>query len=165
MIKNILEKNLIPAIGDASALAQIFVVILFFENYLILFQETSLFQLTIDLGNIQLTPFIWFFIFIAVGRFVWIAISFLINFIKDKTNFAFDNEKLDSKHHFNAFLLFVLSFTYLISIESFNHQFVPFNVEEHWFLYHLFKIPLLLTILATMLIVGFSDIKYSWEKD
>ncbi|GAA5044262.1 hypothetical protein GCM10011506_47870 [Marivirga lumbricoides] len=165
MIKSVLEKNLIPVIADASALAQIFVVILFFENYLILFQEASLFQLTIDLGNIQLAPFIWFFIFIASGRFVWIASSFLIGFIKDKINSDFDSIKLDSKHHFNAFLLLILSFTYLINIENFNNQFVPFNVEEHWFLYYLFKSPLLLTIFASFIIIVFSDIRYSWEKE
>lgn len=157
MNKEFLYKNFLAVISNSLALAQVFVVILFFENYFIYSQKTSLFDLTIDFDHIALNPFLWFFFFIAGAKIVWFIIVYvLVELINIRLDFQDDGIKFSSNVHFTIFLLICLSAVYLHSI-SMNTSMAPFNAEQHCFLFMLYEgVFYIITTFGvlTMLIIG-----------
>ncbi len=164
MDKNFLSKNFLTVINDSTALAQVFVVILFFENYLITFQQSSLFQLTIDFDSVELAPFLWFFVFIAGFKVLWWIFHLIAVLIRSKLDWLNMDFQLNSKIHFLAFLLVCLISFYFYNINKDDHAFAPFDVGKHPFLFNLFQIPGLAALLLGALITLFTDIKYAGDE-
>lgn len=165
MDKGFLSKNFLAVINDSTALAQVFVVILFFENYLITFEQSSLFQLTIDFDSIELAPFLWFFVFIAGFKLLWWVFHITLALIKSKLDWLLDTDfPLSSKIHFLAFLLVWLIGFYFYNINKDDHAFAPFDVEQYPFLFKLFQLPGLAALLLGGLITLYADIKYTGDE-
>ena len=137
----------------------VFVVILFFENYLIYFDQSSLFRLTVDFDSIKLAPLLWFFYFIAFSKIFWWTFHFCINMIKSKLGWSNDDFCLNSKVHFLSLLLVVPIAAYFLKITN-DHSFAPFNVEQYPFLFKLFQAPGMIILLLGILVILFADIKY-----
>ena len=66
-----IKKNLFNVIHDNIALANVFIFVLFFENYLIISQDNSLLSTTFDFKTISLQPFILFLVFIVLSKILW----------------------------------------------------------------------------------------------
>lgn len=107
--------NFFNAINSDFSLAQIFVVILFFENYLIYIENSSLLNISIDLGNLKPAPFVLFFIFITVAKIGWQFCSHILDSLKDRIGQPQHGVLVSKKVHFTVFLLFVLSSVYMFN--------------------------------------------------
>jgi len=122
------NKNLIPAIGSTKALVHVFIVILFFENYNILAQGKSLFNISITFDKIHLAPFISFFFFIVVTKVIWSLIWGIRNHIWYKPK----EYKYCRKASFAAFLLALLLLFYLIINIINEFVYAPINLKQNF---------------------------------
>ncbi len=127
------KKQVFNVINDNTALAQVFVVIFFFEDYLIIFQDTSLLQTTLDFKTISLQPFVLFFVFIALSKVLWFLWHLLIMWLKSKAGLREEgNGEVYKKASVLAFMLCILLFVYFGLVET-DQTFAPVSALEHPF--------------------------------
>jgi len=141
MIKNILSfsRSVIPAIESTKSLMQLFVVILFFENFSLLFYKKTLWTLNIQFKQIELKPFLCFFFFLAVSKMLWFAVDTAKNFLSRENE---DDLKIDGQSSFLMFVLSILIFCYLFIIDG-RQELTPV-AESGIFLRGLYKSALAL---------------------
>jgi hypothetical protein len=139
-----LKGDMLAVLRNSLVLAQVFVLIFFFENYLIYFNHPSLFLTTLDFKHIPLHPFVTFFFFVAFFRVLWAGFHLLWTFIRG--NWWINDFILHSNVVFTAFLLSFLIGCYLWNI-TFQDSFTPVNEVEH---------PILNSIFYSFVIVAFS---------
>src|SRR5579859_3986635 len=65
------KSKLFAVIDDSRALVHVFIVIFYFEDFMICSKNTSLLRATITFDSIPLLPFIIFFALVAVLRALW----------------------------------------------------------------------------------------------
>jgi len=139
-----IKDKLIPAIDDTRVLVHVFIVIFFFEDYLIITQQTSLLNTTISFSSIPLQPFVIFFAALAVGRLAWWYIHLSIEAIKQfrGDGYTGDQSKRDS---YTSFLLFIFSVVYTWQF-VFNESIRPVRRVEHPALFYFIGAALALTV-------------------
>uniref|UniRef100_UPI00261D1EF2 hypothetical protein n=1 Tax=uncultured Maribacter sp. TaxID=431308 RepID=UPI00261D1EF2 len=125
------NKNLIPAIGSTIALVHVFIVILFFENYFIVFQKKSLLDVSISFDELQLAPFIYFFFSIALLKVIWFIVCVLRTFVFYKyIPLNVDNTTTSAHTSFALFVLIVLLGFYLSNAST---DYLPINEATHFY--------------------------------
>ncbi|HJW29483.1 MAG TPA: hypothetical protein VJ508_09535 [Saprospiraceae bacterium] len=139
-----IKDKLIPAIDDTRVLVHVFIVIFFFEDYLIITQQTSLLNTTISFSSIPLQPFVIFFAALAVGRLAWWYIHLSIEAVKQfrGNGYTGDQSKRDS---YTSFLLFASSLVYCWQF-AFNESIRPLKWAEHPYWFGFFCIALIATV-------------------
>jgi hypothetical protein len=139
-----IKDKLIPAIDDSRVLVHVFIVIFFFEDYLIIAQQTSLLNTTISFSSIPLQPFVIFFAALAVGRILWWYIHLSYESIQQfrGRGYTGDQSKRDS---YTAFLLGASSFVYGCLFTA-NESIRPLKWDEHPYWFGFFCIALIATI-------------------
>ncbi|AUC76028.1 hypothetical protein [Olleya sp. Bg11-27] len=134
MLSGLANKNLISAINSTKSLIQVFIVILFLENYLIISTQKSLFNTSISFEKIHIAPFLFYFLSVAVAKFLWFVIFSIKLFIPFKI-FSFKKEEEESNNKipistsFRLFLLFILSSIYLVLLSG--KECLPFDNEKY----------------------------------
>lgn len=162
-MNSVISKNILSFISHSIVLAQMFVIILFFECYSIKFENQSLFDLTVNFDDIHLKPFFAFLYFIAVCRIVWV----LLNLIKFTFNlYTIDlSTEFSSKVSFTAFLLLILCSYYFIILND-QPDLAPFYKKENTIFNKLYIMPFLLIIFGSTYITILGTINLSnSEKD
>lgn len=157
------KKQLFNVINDNAALAQVFVVIFFFEDYLILVEKKSLLDTTLDFDKITLHPFILFFVFIALAKTFWFLWHMGLVLLKHKLDLLSGEGDIYKKVSVLAFMLGILLFTYYGLVES-NPMLAPVNTNDHPFLSRLVMAFILVPILACM-IISMMNVNYDKEKN
>lgn len=143
-MNDFLKNKLIQAIDDSRVLIQVFIVIFFFEDFLIISQKTSLLQIAIKLDSISPLPFVLFFVIIAASWVLWYSVHLIIYAFEEifRIKHRGDQIKRDS---FTAFLLMILTITYsglFITVETIR----PVAWSEHPYLFGVICLALLVTV-------------------
>lgn len=138
-----IKDKLIPAIDDSRVLVHAFIVIFFFEDFLIITKQSSLLHTSITFDSIQLQPFVIFFVVLTVSRILWWYIHLTIYSVQTffQQNTGYENKR-DSH---TAFLLFILSSVYgwlFLTKESIR----PVTWVEHPYWFASICFALILTI-------------------
>jgi hypothetical protein len=140
-----IKDKLIPAIDDSRVLVHVFILIFFFEDFLIITKQTSLLHTSISFDSISLQPFIIFFVVLTASRILWWYIHLTIYSIQSAFNWSgtgYENKR-DS---YTAFLLFILSSVYswqFLTKESIR----PVTWVEHPYLFAFICLALIATII------------------
>ena len=107
------SKYFLSVIHNSNLLAQIFIVILFAENFNILFNNESILNLNFSFNNMPVKPFILFVIFIFLSRIIWVILDYFMELFFN-INSNKNNIRINKKVAFNSFLLFSLCIIFLI---------------------------------------------------
>ena len=141
-----IKDKLIPAIDDSRVLVHAFIVIFFFEDFLIITKQTSLLHTSISFDSISLQPFVIFFVVLTASRILWWYIHLTIHAVQ---NFSGRNTGHESKRDsYTAFLLFILSSVYswqFLTKESIR----PVTWVEHPYLFAFICLALIATIVLS----------------
>jgi hypothetical protein len=129
MEKGWLKNHLLNVIHDNLLLAQVFVVIFFFEDYFIIAQNTSLLRATFNFDTISLLPFILFLASIALLKLTWFIWHFAIIFIKNKLWSS--GEQVSKKASITTFLLCIFITVYICQINYYREHLCPISAIEH----------------------------------
>src|ERR1041385_4260828 len=124
-----IKGKIFSVIEDNRALVSVFIVIFYFEDFMICSQNTSLLRTAVSFDSIPLLPFILFFAIIAVSKIAWHIIHYSIHAFLDllgKPSFG-DQSIRDS---FTAFLLCIFSGVYTWQF-AFNASIRPVSRVEH----------------------------------
>jgi hypothetical protein len=156
------KKQVFNVINDNTALAQVFVVIFFFEDYLIMFQNTSLLNTTLDFKNIALQPFILFFIFIALSKVIWFLWHLFLIWLKHRIGLGRSEGEVYKKVSVIAFMLCILLFVYFGLVQN-NQVLAPMDADKHPFLNRaVLSLPLFAAFIC--MIISLQSVNYNEEK-
>jgi len=156
------KNQIFNVINDNAALAQVFVVIFFFEDYLIISQDTSLLHTVIDFKNIALQPFISFFVFIVLAKVLWFLWHLFLIWLKGRLDLNQGEGDVYKKVSLLAFMLSILLFTY-IGLVSNNQTVMPVSSVEHPFWSRAaLSTPTLAALICTL--ICFQSVNYNEEK-
>jgi hypothetical protein len=139
-----IKDKLIPAIDDSRILVHVFILIFFFEDFLIITKQTSLLHTSISFDSISPQPFVIFFVVLTASRILWWYIHLTIYSIQSTFNrigTGYENKR-DS---YTAFLLLILSSVYGWLFLT-NESTRPVTWAQHPNLFLTFLVALALTI-------------------
>ncbi|WP_299884332.1 hypothetical protein [uncultured Lacinutrix sp.] len=156
-MKSLIPKSLFPFIENSILLSQMFVILLFFENYSLYIYEESIFDLKIEFDLIKLKPFFAFIYFLAITKGIW----WVLNTVKIfSSSFYNDDEavKIKRKQSFTLFLLLIVTSFYLFKIMN-NPSLFPFYIEDSYFTNKIIQAPIFITAFLSLIIflVSFSS--------
>jgi hypothetical protein len=137
IIKNL---NFTKFLDDNVLIAQTISLILFFESYSLVIDNRSIVNMTIDLNEITVLPFIFLLVAIALSKVIWFLVVCLVP-VKRTLN---ENE-ISTRTSYTSFILTVSTILYLL-ISYFEEQ-TLFQVSHT-------DSPLLFSIIGTMLLGG-----------
>lgn len=147
-MKDILDKKVFDVINSNIALARAIIVILFFENFSIYINKTSLFNTTLSLTELELKPLLFFFVFLAGMKLLWIFWHITRDLIPFFRNM---DGKIKGSSSFAGFLLCFLGCAYFNALIDFP-QLHPINPDTHPFFNRIFISPFALLAMGGLVI-------------
>lgn len=154
-----LNKSFISVLNNNIILAQLCVVVLFFECFTIYFDGKSLLNISLDFKSLNLKPFIAFIYFIVITKIIWfIIVSIKNRFQKPKK----DLPSVSYEISYLIFLLGILNLFYINLIEA-NSNLLP--ITENNFLFLLIFFSLLLVVIISFSMLYHFNIEFNEKKE